>query len=115
MVDNDGSYALSRIISDDFGDSENRLSVFSNPAQNQLRIALSGMDAPVKANTFNGSDLLLIEKTITDIDQIDIGKIPAGIYTLKVTDRKVNFIWPNNKCAKVRYFQFKGIHSLILL
>lgn len=95
MVDNDGSYALSRIISDDFGDSENRLSVFSNPAQNQLRVVLSGMDAPVKANTFNVSGLLLIEKAITDIDQIDIRKIPERIYTLKVTDGKVYFIWLN--------------------
>lgn len=90
MVDNDGSHALSRIISDDFGDSENRLSVFSNPAQNQLRVVLSGMDAPVKANTFNVSGLLLIEKAITDIDQIDIRKIPERIYTLKVY-----FIWLN--------------------
>jgi len=93
MVDLDGSYAFSRIVALDFGGLTKGLIIFPNPVQTQLKMALSGMNGPVRVSVFNSSGLLLIEKTITDIDegQIDIRKIPAGIYILKVTDGKVSF------------------------
>ena len=95
QVDFDGKYAHSRIIAID-APSAGDIRFYPNPVQSALNIELPNLQGNwVNARVINasGQEVIVREKAVVQNGRLNIplGKLPAGIYQVLITNDKVNY------------------------
>ena len=97
MVDRDGSYEYSKIVSANNGKST-VVNLFPNPVQERLNINIESQDineANIQVINMNGQVVLVSKNSIgrsnTPIS-IDANELQSGIYFIKITDENANVI-----------------------
>ena len=97
MVDRDGSYEYSKIVSANNGKSA-VINLFPNPVQERLNLNIESQDineANIQVINMNGQVVLVSKNTIgrsnTPIS-IDVNELQSGIYFIKITDENANVI-----------------------
>ena len=97
MVDRDGSYEYSKIVSANNGKSV-AVNLFPNPVQERLNLNIESQDineVNVQVINMNGQVVLVSNNTIgrsnTPIS-IDANELQSGIYFIKITDENANVI-----------------------
>ena len=97
MVDRDGSYEYSKIVSANNGKSV-AVNLFPNPVQERLNINIESQDineVNIQVINMNGQVVLVSKNTIgrsnTPIS-IDANELQSGIYFIKITDENANVI-----------------------
>ena len=97
MVDRDGSYEYSKIVSANNGKST-VVNLFPNPVQERLNLNIESQDineVNVQVINMNGQVVLVSNNTIgrsnTPIS-IDANELQSGIYFVKITDENANVI-----------------------
>lgn len=95
QVDFDGKYAYSRIIPID-APSAGNIRFYPNPVQSALSIELPNLHGKwVNARVINasGQEVIVREKAAVQNGRLNIqlGKLPAGIYQVLITNEKVNY------------------------
>jgi Zn-dependent metalloprotease len=95
QVDFDGKYAFSRIVAID-APSAGNIRFYPNPVQSALNIELPNLQGSwVNAKVINvsGQTVLVKEKAAVQNGRLNIqlGKLPAGIYQILLTNDKANY------------------------
>ena len=97
MVDRDGSYEYSKIVSANNGKST-VMNLFPNPVQERLNLNIESQDineVNIQVINMNGQVVLVSKNTIgrsnTPIS-IDANELQSGIYFIKITDENANVI-----------------------
>jgi hypothetical protein len=88
QLDFDGKYEYSPIISMEHKDSKMDLSLFPNPATNQLNL-IGIADGPYRIFDLMGK---IIRQGVSIGNSIDIATLPTGIYNLQVGEKTVRFV-----------------------
>ncbi len=96
QVDFDGTFSYSTIRSVQFGGDDAGISVFPNPAQNDLQLILSN-SIPENAEIEIIDALGRIQQTQilpgnTPQARVDVQELPTGVYWLRIQSRKSNFL-----------------------
>jgi hypothetical protein len=80
MVDNDGAFKISKVISLDKNGTKS-LKVYPNPTKNSIQIITSDYTQPMRLYSING--VLIMNKNQTT-EQLDVSALPTGMYFLHV-------------------------------
>jgi hypothetical protein len=84
QIDFDGNFEYSNIIQlETRSPQQATVNIFPNPATDYLTIEI---DKPTTIQIINGNGQVFIEQQISQREQLDISKLPAGIYWLKTDD-----------------------------
>ena len=86
QIDNDGTATYSQIVSIHFG-KETTVSIYPNPANNQINIQLVDSNADYPVQVYNAFGQLQIEQLIlqgSNQAQIDISMLPKGNYFIRI-------------------------------
>lgn len=92
MVDKDGSYAYSRIISLNLQNRQDALSVYPNPSTGRLFVKDVDYSSVESVSILNTKgQQVLISNTLTE-QGIDLSSVPNGIYSIQIrkTDGKIS-------------------------
>lgn len=95
QVDFDGKYAYSRIVAIDAPAAGN-IRFYPNPVQSAMNIELPNLQGNwVNARVINasGQEVIVREKAIVQNGKLNLqlGRLPAGIYQVLITNDKVNY------------------------
>ena len=85
MIDTDGSFALSGIVSLNFQHVANQLSIFPNPVDGKVFIRNNHSSTLYKTAVFNDAGKK-IHDSVKPVDEVDLTKFPSGFYFLQLTD-----------------------------
>lgn len=88
MVDTDNSFAYSRIISLKTNNEEMSLKAFPNPVRHRLQLEIPGSSGKALIEVYNVLNQLMIsqEEFIKDKIDLDVEKLPVGMYIVRVCD-----------------------------
>lgn len=92
QVDNDGSFTLSNVVTALFSGKAYRISLFPNPANDQLFIGLPAAESgPITVRIIDPTGRMAQTKTIADGKgtlRVDIGGLAPGAYVLVINDER---------------------------
>ncbi len=85
QVDKDGKFSYSKIVSVDFSNNASIFAIYPNPANNVINVMLPSINSKSDITLFdvNGKKILHEEIALNiTSNQINIGKLPAGVYNV---------------------------------
>ncbi len=89
MVDKDGKYSYSKTVNVDCGKQNSLISVFPNPARNQVTYTVSEVGGTIKM--YNAQGVIVFNQRVhQSVNQISLATFASGVYTITYQSKEGN-------------------------
>jgi Secretion system C-terminal sorting domain/Right handed beta helix region len=91
MIDMDGKFTYSQVLRIDLGENKT-LSIYPSPAKNNITVTLP-LAGQALISIINSKGQVVLQKTVNvSATTLDVSTLPAGVYTMQVTQNEKNII-----------------------